>query len=194
MKAGKLFAAALLGLGAAMASSQASAQGFYMGASFGSTDADRGNAVPALITSGSVDGSDSGIKLFGGFAFNKNIAVEMAFVDLGELAYSGICCGGTPVTNGTVETSGFNFAAVGTIPLNPSFSLFGKLGMFFWEAEASDLTGGFPFVQTIDDVDISYGFGASYQFNRNFGVQVEWEQYEAADSISLLSVGVVYRF
>ena len=100
----------------------------------------------------------------------------MAFVDLGELAYNGICCGGTPVTNGTVETSGFNFAFVGSIPLNPSFSLFGKLGMFFWEAQASDLTGGFPFTQTIDDVDISYGSGASYQFNRNLGVQVEMLQ------------------
>jgi OOP family OmpA-OmpF porin len=193
MKAGKLFAAALLGLGAAMASSQAWAQGFYMGASFGKIDADSGNAVPALISSGSVDGSDNGIKLFGGFAFNKNIAVEMAFVDLGELTYSGTYFG-TPVANGTLETSGFNFAAVGSIPLNPSFSLFGKLGLFFWEAEASDVTGGFPFVQTIDDVDVSYGFGASFQFNRNFGMQVEWEQYEAADSISLLSLGVVYRF
>ena len=176
-----------------MAFSQASAQGFYMGASFGKTDADRGNAVPALISSGSVDGSDNGIKLFGGFAFNRNIAVEMAFVDLGELTYSGTYFG-TPAANGTLETSGFNFAFVGSIPLNPSFSLFGKLGLFFWEAEASDVTGGFPFVQTIDDVDVSYGFGASYQFNRNFGMQVEWEQYEAADSISLLSLGVVYRF
>ncbi|MDH4095218.1 MAG: outer membrane beta-barrel protein [Betaproteobacteria bacterium] len=192
MKSSRLLAAAL-GLGAAVAFSQASAQGFYMGASFGKTDADTGNAVPALISSGSVDGSDSGIKLFGGFAFNRNIAVEMAFVDLGELTYSGTYFG-TPVTNGTLETSGFNFAAVGTIPLNPSFSLFGKLGLFFWEAEASDVTGGFPFVQTIDDVDVSYGFGASFQFNRNLGMQVEWEQYEAADSISLLSVGVVYRF
>ena len=192
MKASRLLAAAL-GLGAAMAFSQASAQGFYMGASFGKTDADRANAVPALISSGSVDGSDNGIKLFGGFAFNRNIAVEMAFVDLGELTYSGTYFG-TPVANGTLETSGFNFAFVGSIPLNPSFSLFGKLGLFFWEAEASDVTGGFPFVQTIDDVDVSYGFGASYQFNRNFGMQVEWEQYEAADSISLLSLGVVYRF
>ena len=189
-----LLAAAGLALAAALVPVQASAQGFYMGASFGSTDADTGNAVPALITSGSVDGSDTGIKLFGGFAFNRNIAVEMAFVDLGELAYNGICCGGTPVTNGTVETSGFNFAFVGSIPLNPSFSLFGKLGMFFWEAQASDLSPTGPFAQTIDDVDISYGFGASFQFNRNLGMQVEWEQYEAADSISLLSVGVVYRF
>ena len=194
MNAGRWFASALLGLGAAFAVSQASAQGFYMGASFGKTDADRGNAVPFLITSGTVDGTDSGIKLFGGVAFNRNIAVEMAYVDLGELSYSGVCCSGTPVTNGRLESSGFNFAAVGTIPLNPSFSLFGKLGMFFWEAEASDLTGGSPFGQTIDDVDISYGFGASYQFNRNFGMQVEWEQYEAPESISLLSLGVVYRF
>lgn len=193
MNAGKWIASALLGLGAALAVSQASAQGFYMGASFGKTDADSGNAVPDLITSGSVDGTDSGIKLFGGFAFSRNVALEMAYVDLGKLTYSG-SYGFVPVTGGTLETSGFNFAFVGTIPLNPSFSIFGKLGMFMWEAEARDVTGGFPFSQTIDDVDISYGFGAAYNFNKSFSVQAEWEQYEAVDTISLLSVGVVFRF
>lgn len=193
MKARKWFAAALLGLGAAIAFSQASAQGFYMGASFGKTDADSANAVPDLITSGSVDGTDSGIKLFGGIAFSKNVALEMAYVDLGKLTYSGTY-GFVPVTGGTLETSGFNFAFVGTIPLNPSFSIFGKLGMFMWEAEARDVTGGIPFWQTIDDVDISYGFGAAFHVNKSFSVQAEWEQYEAADTINLMSVGVVFRF
>lgn len=193
MNAGRWFASALVGLGTALAVSQASAQGFYMGASFGKTDADSGNAVPDLITSGSVDGTDSGIKLFGGFAFSKNVALEMAYVDLGKLTYSG-AYGFVPVTNGTLETSGFNFAFVGTIPLNPSFSIFGKLGMFMWEAEARDVTGGFPFGQTIDDVDISYGFGAAFHVNKSFSVQAEWEQYEAADTINLMSVGVVFRF
>lgn len=193
MNAGRWFASALLGLGAAFAVSQASAQGFYMGASFGKTDADSGNAVPFLITSGTVDGTDSGIKLFGGIAFSRNVALEMAYVDLGKLTYSG-AYGFVPVTGGTLETSGFNFAFVGTIPLNPSFSIFGKLGMFVWEAEARDVTGGIPFWQTIDDVDISYGFGAAFHVNKSFSVQAEWEQYEAADTINLMSVGVVFRF
>ena len=64
MRARKVFAAAVLGLGALMAVSQASAQGFYIGGSVGESDADEGNAIPDLITSGPVDGKDSGMKFF----------------------------------------------------------------------------------------------------------------------------------
>jgi hypothetical protein len=85
-------------------------------------------------------------------------------------------------------------SVVGTIPLNPSFALFGKVGLFAWDADMRDVTGSFGYWQTTYDVDISYGFGASFQFNRNVAVQAEWEQFEAIDSISLLSVGLVYRF
>jgi OmpA-OmpF porin, OOP family len=195
MKARVWLAAAVLGLGAATALAQApgQGQGFYLGVSVGTTDADEGNVVPLLITSGTIDGTSSGIKLFGGFAFSKNFALEMAWVDLGELNYNGTFLG-TPVLYGTLETSGLNMSVVGTIPLNPSFSLFGKVGLFAWDANMRDVTGGFSYWQTTYDVDISYGVGASFHFNRNFSVQAEWEHYEAIDSIGLLSMGLVYRF
>ena len=194
MKPRKMFAAALLGLGALLAVPQASAQGsLYFGASVGETDADDGNAVPALITSGTVDGSDSGMKLFGGFQFNPNLGLEMAYIDLGKATYSGTFSG-IPVTGGSVETTGFNFAVVGTWPVNPSFSLFGKLGLLIWEAEANDVTGGLPFSGTDDGTDISIGIGGSYNLTKNFSIRAEWEQFEAVDKISLLSIGVAFKF
>ena len=186
-------AAAVLGLGAATALAQESGQGFYMGVSVGATDADDGNVVPLLVTSGTIDGKDNGVKLFGGVRFSKNLAFEMAWVDLGEVAYSGTFLG-TPVMYGTLETSGLNMSIVGIVPVNPSFSLFGKVGLFTWDADMRDVTGGFGYWQTTYDVDISYGFGASFHFDKNVAVQVEWEQFEAIDSISLLSVGLVYSF
>lgn len=187
-------AAAVLGLGALLAIPQAAAQGFYIGAHVGESDADAGNAVPQLITSGSFDGSGSGMKLFFGLQFHQNFAVEMAFVDLGEANYSGTCCFGTPVTGGRLETSGFNFSFVGTAPLNPSFSLFGKAGFFSWEAEARDLTGGLPFSGRETGTDLSYGFGAAFHVTKNLSLRAEWEQFEAVDDISLLSLGVAFRF
>ena len=111
-------AAVVLGLGAATALAQPPGQGFYLGVSAGASDADEGNAVPLLITSGSFDGTSSGIKLFGGIAFSKNLAFEMAWVDLGEATYSGTFLG-TPVMYGTLETSGLNMSVVGTISLLP---------------------------------------------------------------------------
>jgi OOP family OmpA-OmpF porin len=192
MKARKMFAAAALGLGAMLALSQASAQG-YIGGSAGESDADDGNAIPSLITSGPVDGKDTGMKFFGGYQFNQNLAVELAYVDLGKAKYSGTF-GGLPVTGGSVKTSGFNASVVGVLPLNPSFSLFAKAGLFAWEAKARDVTGGAPFSGKDDGADLSLGFGGAYNLTRNFSLRAEWEQFEAVDNISLLSVGVVYKF
>jgi OOP family OmpA-OmpF porin len=185
-------ALALLVASGLIAAPQAWGQ-FYIGGSVGKSDFDDGNAIPDLITSGTVDGSDSGFKLFGGYQFNQHFGVEMAWVDLGKASYSGTFLG-APVTGGSVDTSGFNFSAVGTLPLNPSFELFGKLGIFFWDAKASDTTGGLPFSGKDDGTDVSFGIGASYNINRNFSVRAEWEQFEAVDSISLLSLGIVFKF
>jgi OOP family OmpA-OmpF porin len=193
MKARNIIAAAVLGLGALMAVSQASAQGFYIGGSVGESDADEGNAIPDLITSGPVDGKDSGMKFFGGYQFNQNLAVELAYVDLGKATYSGTF-GGSPVTGGSVKTSGLNASVVGTLPLNPSFSLFAKAGLFTWEAKARDTTGGVPFSGKEDGGDLSFGFGGAYNVTKNFSLRAEWEHFEAVDKISLLSVGVAYRF
>jgi OOP family OmpA-OmpF porin len=192
MKSRKMFAAAALGLGAMLALSQASAQG-YIGGSAGESDADDGNAIPSLITSGPVDGKDTGMKFFGGYQFNQNLAVELAYVDLGKAKYSGTF-GGAPVTGGSVKTSGFNASVVGVLPLNPSFSLFAKAGLFAWEAKARDVTGGAPFSGKDDGADLSLGFGGAYNLTSNFSLRAEWEQFDAVDSISLLSVGVAYKF
>ncbi|HEX9684317.1 MAG TPA: outer membrane beta-barrel protein [Burkholderiales bacterium] len=189
----KLVAAALLALGGLVAASQTAAQGFYIGGSVGKSDFDDDNAIPDLITSGSVDGSDTGFKIFGGYQFNQHFGVELAWVDLGKAGYSGTFSG-LPVTGGTVETSGLNLSAVGILPLGSGFALFGKAGFFAWESKAKDVTGGLPFSGKEDGTDLSLGIGASYDFTKNFGIRAEWERFKAVGDIDLLSVGIVYKF
>jgi len=193
MRATKMFAAAVLVLSGLVAASQASAQGFYIGGSVGNSDIDD-EITTGLITSGSVDGKDTGFKIFGGYQFDQNFGVELAYVDLGKASYSGSFFG-APVTGGKVEVWGLNISAVGTLPLNPSFSLFGKVGLFSWEAEASDVTGGVPFSAKDDGADLSVGLGLSYNFTKNVSARVEWQRFmmDVADA-DLLSVGIVYKF
>ena len=193
MRATKLFAAVVLVLSGLVAASQASAQGFYIGGSVGNSDIDD-EITTGLITSGSVDGKDTGFKIFGGYQFDQNFGVELAYVDLGKASYSGSFFG-APVTGGKVEVWGLNISAVGTLPLNPSFSLFGKVGLFSWEAEASDVTGGVPFSAKDDGADLSVGLGLSYNFTKNVSARVEWQRFmmDVADA-DLLSVGIVYKF
>jgi len=193
MKATTIIAAAVLAWSGLTVASQASAQGFYIGGAVGKTEHDEGNAIPDLITSGSVDGSDSGFKIFGGYQFNPYFGLELAWVDLGKAGYSGTFLG-TPVTGGSVETSGLNFSAVGTWPLGSGFALFGKAGVFAWEAKANDVTGGLPFSAKEDGGDVSFGVGANYDFTKNFAIRAEWERFKAVDTIDMLSVGLVYKF
>ena len=175
-----------------LAATPASAQG-YVGASFGQSDIDE-EITTGLIDSGSVDGKDTGWKIFGGYMFNRNFGLEVAYVNLGEVSYSGTF-GGFPVTGGKVEVSGFNVAALGSLPINEQLSVFGKLGLFMWEAEASDTTGGVPFSDKIDGTDLAFGVGVGYNFTRNFAVRAEWEMFQTDDAdATMLSVGAVFRF
>ena len=193
MKIRKVLLAAALALGGALAGSQASAQGF-IGGSIGQSDIDDEITTNLIDGNQSVDGKDTAWKIFGGYMFNRNFGIEGAYVDLGELSYSG-SFGGAPVTGGKVEVTGFNISAIGAFPVNEQFSIFGKLGLFIWDAEANDTTGGQPFSATDDGTDLSFGVGVSYNFTRNLGVRAEWEMFKASDAdASLISVGLLWRF
>jgi len=192
MKVRKTLVASALAISAALAANQASAQAFA-GGSIGQSDIDDEIAA-GLITAGTVDGKDTAWKIFGGYMFNRHFGVEGAYVNLGEASYSGNFFG-SPVTGGKVEVTGFNVAALGSYPINEQFSVFGKIGLFLWDAEASDTTGGVPFSAKEDGTDLSFGVGLGYNFTRNLGVRLEWEMFEAADAdATLLSIGIAWRF
>ena len=192
MKVRKTLVASALAISAALAANQASAQAFA-GGSIGQSDIDD-EVAAGLITAGTVDGKDTAWKIFGGYMFNRHFGVEGAYVNLGAASYSGNFFG-SPVTGGKVEVTGFNVAALGSYPINEQFSVFGKIGLFLWDAEASDTTGGVPFSAKEDGTDLSFGVGLGYNFTRNLGVRLEWEMFEAADAdATLLSIGIAWRF
>jgi OOP family OmpA-OmpF porin len=192
MKIRKVLVASALALSGLLAAAHASAQAF-VGGSIGQSDIDS-DITAGLITSGSTDGKDTAFKVFGGYMFNRHFGVEGAYVNLGEVSYSGDFFGDL-VTGGKVEVSGFNVAALGSYPISEQFSVFGKIGLFIWEAEASDVTGGVPFSAKDDGTDISFGLGVGYDFTRNLGVRGEWERFKLDEvDADLLSIGIVWRF
>jgi OmpA-OmpF porin, OOP family len=187
---------AILGLASAMAfAGPALAQetGFFVGGSIGQSDTDE-EITSGFIDSGTVDSKDTAYKIFGGYMFNRHLGVELAYINFGEVTYSGTA-GGFAVTDGTVELTAFNLAALGVFPINEQFSVFGKVGLFKWEAEASDTLEGIPFSAEDDGTDVSFGVGVAYNVTRNFGVRAEYELFKGdhADT-SLISIGAVWRF
>jgi OOP family OmpA-OmpF porin len=193
MNALKIISAAVL-VSSSLAAAQAVAQEkFYAGGSIGSSSIDESIAT-GLIDSGTVDGKSNGFKMFGGYRFNPNLALELALVDLGKASYSGTFFG-APVTGGQVKVSGLNVSAVALHPVNPDFELFAKAGLFAWDAKASDTTGGVPFSGTNDGVNLSLGIGANYYFTKNVGARIEWEHFNLeSDKASMLSAGIVVKF
>jgi len=178
---------------AAQCASAQSMERWYVGASAGKSDLDS-SVTEGLITSGTVDGKDSGSKLYGGYRFGRNFAVELAWVDLGGAGYSGDFFG-TPVTGGRVKVSGFNSSIVGLLPATSQLELFAKAGVYAWEAKANDTTGGVPFSGKINGTNASFGLGANYYFSKNVGARLEWEHFELdPGSAGLFSAGLVVRF
>jgi OmpA-OmpF porin, OOP family len=174
---------------------QARAQSF-LGASIGQSEiGEEATRELDLITSGAVDGKDTAWKIFGGYMFNRHFGFESAYVRFGDVSYSGVFSS-LAVTGGKLEVSGFNVAAIGNLPVNEQFSVFGKIGLFFWEAEANDTTASIgAFSAAEEGSDASFGVGVGYEFTRNLGVRAEWELFKAAEAdATLVSIGFLWRF
>jgi OOP family OmpA-OmpF porin len=156
--------------------------GFYVGAGVGKASVE--------VDDTGFDADDTAFKVFGGYNFNRNFAVELSYID-----------GGKPDDRfgvGRVEVSidGFNLSALGRLPVNDVFSVFGKLGYASYDGEVKGRVGN-SVVASGDgsDEDISYGVGASFNVGTAFEVRGEYEAIDISDgSFKLLSVSGVYKF
>ena len=160
--------------------------GGYVGAGIGQTNVD---ACSDLYAAGATtcDDEDTGFKFFGGYDINKNFAIEAGYTDAGEVSASG--GGGTA----TAELTALSLYGKGTVPLNETFSLFGKVGLASWEADLS--ATGYGSLGSEDGTDLAIGIGGEFNVNNTFGVRAEWERVDADDvDVDMLSISAVMKF
>jgi OOP family OmpA-OmpF porin len=166
----------------------------YVGGNLGQSTSD------ISCTAGvSCDDSDTAWKIYGGLEINEYISMEVGYIDLGEVTYTG-------TRTGTRETNGMTTAIVGTYAISPSFTLSGRGGMNFLNTEVNGTIAGTPTLNTGDtDVVWSFGVGAQYNITPSVGLRLDWERFFEAGSsdynggtgeadIDLFSAGVVYKF
>lgn len=145
--------------------------GFYVGAGVGSMS----------VEVDEFSGDDTGFKVFGGWDFNQFFGGELEYID-----------GGTAEDLGfEIDVSGFNASLKGAYPFTEQFSVFGKIGMMFWDADAEGEISG-----SESGEDFSWGVGAAYDFTGNFGGRIEYQGFEIedTDTVDLISASLVYRF
>lgn len=193
----------------AASSAQATDTGFYVGGSFGQSKVNDFNGADidaellagyGLTSSTSTDDTDTGWKAFAGYRFSKHLAVEGAYTNLGETtANTVITAPGAGTINTTLEAGGLTVSALGILPLGSNFSLFGRLGVNFWNIDVTATgagSGGAASASDNDDgTDWVYGVGAAYSINKNLSLRGEWERYDFGDGdVDLLSAGVSWSF
>ena len=194
------------------AQAQQPERGWYAGISVGQSsanvDASGLVVVGATASTTSIEETDTGYKVYGGYRFGRHLAVEAGYVDLGS--FSGTRRVTAPVTGtfkAETSASGIFGQAVGIIPLGQRFSLFGTAGLFANEVQTTvSSTGGILLIgqrsASNSDVNAKVGVGAGVDFTPNFGMRIEWERYfELGDDsvggksdVDLVSVGIVFRF
>lgn len=161
----------------AAVSTAAQAEGLYIGGSVGASHY-KGDAIGGADT----DRSDTGLKLYGGYTLNRNLAVEAGVVDLGKASSSA----------GTVKSSGLFVDAVGTLPLDKGFSAIGRVGLV--NAGTTHAISGSEY-----GTRLKLGAGLQYQLDRNISLRGEWERYNLGTPTGnthndLYTVGVNYKF
>lgn len=149
------------------------------------------------------DNRDTGYKIFGGYKFNENFAIEGGYFDLGKFGFSATTLpAGT--LDGKIRIRGLNLDAVGIIPITKNFSAFGRLGLN--HAQARDSFTGTGSVNVANpnpskrETNGKIGLGLQYNFTESLGMRLEAERYRINDAvgnkgdINLVSLGLIFRF
>jgi OOP family OmpA-OmpF porin len=159
--------------------------GGYVGAGAGITTVDVCDDINGAFPGLSCDDEDTGFKIFGGYKANEHFAIEALWADLGEVSVSG------PGGSLSLSVDGFGAAAVGILPLNEKFGLFGKIGMFMWDISGGGLASG----ASDDGTDIMFGAGVNWNLTQKFGLRAEWERFDVdGDDVDFLSIGAQFNF
>ena len=208
-------AIAVLALAAVTSSSFAQSNndtvGLYGGISAGPSRAkiDDPRITGSLVSNGftvnslSDDNRSAGGKVFGGYQFNKNIAIEGGLFTLGKFGYQATT---TPAgtLDGEAKVRGLNLDLVGTLPITGKFSVIGRAGLTYAEAKDTFRSTGMVVVSNPNPSERAAnwkaGVGLQYAFTPALSARAEVERYRINDAvgnkgdIDMASIGLVYRF
>jgi OOP family OmpA-OmpF porin len=131
----------------------------------------------------------SGVVL--GYKFNQYFGVEAQYTGIGKV---------TDNVGGSAKADALSLSAIGYLPLNDEFNLYGKLGVATIKSKVSSSLSP---MNDATQTDATYGIGAQYNLNKEFGMRMGLDHYNAAIdtnngsknvNANVVSVGVIYNF
>ena len=158
--------------------------GFYFGASVGSA------TLKDNFDGLDIDTSGNTFRVVAGWQFNNYFSLEGGYNKFGtfeqRLEDSGTA------TDVSLKADGFMLGATGFFPVYKEFSLFGRVGAFFWdgESEINNVSQARP-----EDTNPYFGGGLKYALNEKISLLGDWTRYELEDTQSeVFALGFTYRF
>lgn len=129
---------------------------------------------------------DTAYKVFGGYQFHKNFALEAGYFNLGKFTYATSVPGGT--LNGRYEIEGVNVDLVGTMPLSPKWSALARIGVHHANTRAGFSGPGYPASASQDNSsrvnNMKVGLGLQYEITPSVLLRGEAERFRVRDGIA----------
>jgi len=144
--------------------------GWFIGAGGGQSKFRDGCAT--FAGPGTCDDNGAFWKVFGGYQFNSFFGFEIGYADFGKNEQTT-----TGVGSDTFDATGAEAVLVVTVPFTQDFGIYGKYGIYRWDVERVVTGPGAMSVDT-DGRDITFGFGARYNFTKSFSLRLEWQRYQ----------------
>lgn len=191
-----LYLLGIAGLGTVLATSAMAQDSKYyywgLGAGQSQSQIEDKSTTDSLLKSSNSPGSftserqDTAYKLFGGYQFNKNFALEAGYFNLGKFTYGTSMPGGT--LNGRYEIEGVNVDLVGTMPLSPKWSALARIGVQHANTRDSFGGPGLPASASNDNSsranNMKVGLGLQYEITPSVLLRGEAERFRVRDGIA----------
>jgi hypothetical protein len=146
-------------------------------------------AASGLSTTSDLEDNCAGWKVFAGYNILRFLAIETAYVDLGEIDAEATISAprvGTGVVTGSSSIWGISLEAIASTDNTKPVFAFAKVGGLYWnwedEATASITVYGQTYnlgSETTEDdgFDVCFGGGAGWNITDKVGVRVEYERF-----------------
>lgn len=200
----------LLLVAAASAAAQEGSYG-YGGLSVGQAHAkiDQPRITARLLDAGltttamTLDEKSVSYKVFGGYQFNRYLALEGGYFNLGKFGFTSTTQpAGT--LDGQIKLQGVNVDVIGSLPLGRSLAVFGRVGAQYAQARDRFSSTGAVTVGNAspkrNEVNPKVGLGLQWALSPSFTLRGEVERYRVNDAvgnhggINVYSLSLVFPF
>ena len=163
------------------------------------------------------DDSPFGFKLFGGYSFYENIAVEFSYLNMGEVDANSSASGtfydavGNSLDGDLFATAKAKVDALTldvnlSVPITSVAALIVKGGVYAADTKLEIDAGGsisaenYNYSKTEGSTGLHYGIGINFKVTDAIGLRAEWERLDNVEAndgdgdVDLLSAGLIYNY